>query len=73
MVSPFQFFPTGPETTTRVLKRGVVAQILGILVLTGALFTKMPLLMVVIIPVGALLIALGIFAWLWAVVWADAG
>ncbi len=73
MVSPFQLFPTGPEATTRVLKRGVVAQILGILVLAGALFTKMPLLMVVIIPVGALLIALGILAWLWAVVWADAG
>ena len=73
MVSPFQLLPTGPEAATRVLKRGVAAQILGILVLTGALFTKMPLLMVVIIPVGALLIALGIFAWLWAVVWADAG
>jgi len=73
MVSPFQLFPTGPEAATRVLKRGVLAQILGILVLAAALFTKMPLLMVVIIPVGALLIALGILAWLWAVVWADAG
>jgi hypothetical protein len=73
MVSPFQLFPTGPEATTRVLKRGVVAQILGILVLAGALFTKMPLLMVIIIPVGALLIALGILAWLRAVVRADAG
>lgn len=73
MVSPFQLFPTGPEAATRVLRRGVVAQILGILVLATALFTKVPLLMVVIIPVGALLIALGILAWLWAVVWAEAG
>jgi hypothetical protein len=73
MVSPFQLFPTGPGAATRVLKRGVLAQILGILVLASALFTKMPLLMVVIIPVGALLIALGILAWLWVVVWAESG
>ena len=73
MVSPFRLFPAGPEAATRVLKRGVLTQILGILVLASALFTKIPLLMVVIIPVGALLIALGILAWLWAVVWAESG
>ena len=73
MASPFRLFPTGPDAVTRVLKRGVWAQILGVLVLSGALFIREPLLMVVIIPVGALLIALGILAWLWAVVWADSG
>jgi hypothetical protein len=73
MGGPFQLFPTGPDAATRVLKRGVWSQIIGVLVLSMALLTKMPLLMVVIIPVGALLIALGMFAWLWAVVWADAG
>ena len=73
MPGPFQLFPTGPHAVTRVLKRGVWAQVLGVLVLSTALFVREPLLMVVIIPVGALLIALGILAWLWAVVWADAG
>ena len=73
MASPFQLFPTGPDAVTRVLKRGAWLQVAGVLVLGAALFTKVPLLMVVIVPVGALLIALGILAWLWAVVWADAG
>jgi len=73
MGSPFQLFPTGPDAVTRVLKRGAWLQVVGVLVLGAALFTKVPLSMVVIIPVGALLIALGILAWLWAVVWADAG
>jgi hypothetical protein len=73
MASRFQLFPTGPDAVTRVLKRAVWSQVAGVLVLSAALFTKMPLLMVVIVPVGALLIALGILAWLWAVVWADSG
>lgn len=73
MSGPFQLLPTGPDAAPRVLKRGVLSQIVGILILSTALFTKMPLLMVVVIPLGALLIALGMLAWFWAVVWADAG
>jgi len=73
MSGPFQLFPTGPDAATRVLKRGVASQIVGILILSVALFTKVPLLMVVVIPLGALLVALGMLTWLWAVVWADAG
>ena len=41
--------------------------------LSVALFTKIPLLLVVIISLGAPLIALGFLVWLWAVVWADSG
>ena len=73
MQSPVDYLALGFARVARVLKRGVWSQIIGILVLSMALLTKMPLLMVVIVPVGALLIALGMFAWLWAVVWADAG
>jgi hypothetical protein len=73
MSGPFQLLPTGPDAATRVLKRGVAGQIAGILILSTALFAKMPLLMVIVIPLGALLVALGMLAWLWAVVWADAG
>ena len=73
MGGPFQLFPTGPDAAPHVMKRGVWSQIVGVLVLSMALFTRVPLLMVVIIPVGALLIALGMLAWFWAVVWADAG
>lgn len=73
MFSPFQLFPSGPDAATRVLRRGALAQIAGVLVLSVALFTKIPLLLVVIIPLGGLLVALGFLAWLWAVVWADAG
>ena len=73
MVSPFQLLPSGPDAATRVLKRGALSQVAGVLVLSVALFTKTPLVLVVIIPLGGLLVALGFLAWLWAVVWADAG
>ena len=73
MSGPFQLLPTGPDAATRVLKRGVLFQIVGILILSAALFSQAPLLMVVVLPLGALLIALGMLAWFWAVVWADAG
>ena len=73
MVSPFQPLPSGPGAAARVLKRGVLSQIAGVLVLSVALFAKAPLLLVVVIPLGGLLVALGFLAWLWAVVWADAG
>jgi hypothetical protein len=73
MVSPFQLFPSGPDSATRILKRGALAQVAGVLVLSVALFTKIPLLLVVVISLGAPLIALGFLVWLWAVVWADSG
>ena len=73
MVSPFQLLPSGPDAATRVLRRGALSQVLGVLVLSVALFTKMPLILVVVIPLGGLLIALGFLAWLWAVIWAESG
>ncbi len=73
MVSPFQLLPSGPDAAARVLRRGALAQAAGVVVLSVALFTKIPLVLVVVITLGGLLIALGFLAWLWAVVWADAG
>lgn len=73
MVSPFQLLPSGPGAAARVLRRGALAQAAGVVVLSVALFTKIPLVLVVVITLGGLLIALGFLAWLWAVVWADAG
>ena len=73
MVSPFQLIPSGPDAATRVLKRGALSQVAGVLVLSVALFTRIPLLLVVIIPLGGLLIVLGFLAWLWSVVWAESG
>ncbi|MFH1689794.1 MAG: hypothetical protein ABIE42_06095 [Candidatus Eisenbacteria bacterium] len=68
MVGPFKLFPSGPGAATVMLLRGVLSQIAGVLVLSVAFFTKMPLLLVVVIPLGGLLIALGFVAWLWATV-----
>ena len=73
MVRPFQLFPSGPDAATRILRRGALVQAVGVLVFSVVLFTKTPLLLVVVISLGGLLIALGFMAWLWAVVWADAG
>lgn len=73
MVSPFQLLPSGPDAAARVLRRGALSQVAGVLVLSVALFTKVPILLVIVIPLGGLLIVLGFLAWLWAVVWADSG
>jgi hypothetical protein len=73
MVSRFQLIPTGPDGAVRTLRRGVLCQLVGVLVLSVALLTKEPLVLLVVIPVGGILIALGFLAWLWSVVWADAG
>ncbi|HYW68784.1 MAG TPA: hypothetical protein VE960_04200 [bacterium] len=73
MVSPFQLLPSGPDAAARVLRRGALSQVAGVFVLSVALFTKMPLILVVVIPLGGLLIALGFLAWLWAVIWAESG
>ena len=73
MVSPFQLLPSGPDAATRVLKRGAISQVAGVLVLSVALFTKIPIILVAVITLGGLLVAFGFLAWLWAVVWADAG
>jgi hypothetical protein len=73
MVSPFQLIPSGREGAVRILRRGVLCQIAGILILSIALLTKTPIVLVIAIPVGGLLIVLGFVAWLWAVVWADSG
>jgi len=73
MVSPFQLLPSGPGAAARVLRRGALSQAAGVLVLSVALFTKMPLILVAVIPLGGLLIALGFLAWLWAVIWAESG
>ncbi len=66
MVGPLKLFPSGPGAATAALQRGVLFQVAGILVLSAALFVRMPLLLVIVIPVGVLLIVLGFVAWLWA-------
>ncbi|MFH1865923.1 MAG: hypothetical protein ABIK85_08570 [Candidatus Eisenbacteria bacterium] len=68
MVGLFKLLPSGPGAATATLLRGVLSQIAGVLVLSVALFAKMPLLLVVVIPLGGLLIVLGFVAWLWATV-----
>ena len=73
MVSPFQLLPSGPDAAARVLRRGALAQAAGVVVLSVAVVTMKQLVLVVVITLGGLLIALGFLAWLWAVVWADAG
>ena len=73
MVSPFQLLPSGPDAATRVLRRGAFSQVAGVLVLSVALFTKIPLVLVAVITLGGLLIVLGFLAWLWAVIWAESG
>jgi hypothetical protein len=73
MVGPLQLIPSGQDGAARILRRGVLCQIVGILVLSVALITRMPIVLVIAIPLGGLLVVLGFMAWLWAVVWADSG
>ncbi len=53
----------------RVIRCGVTAQIAGVLLMAALLFTKMPLLVLVCLPLGALLILVGALAWVWGAIW----
>jgi hypothetical protein len=53
----------------RVIRCGATAQIVGVLVLSVLLFTKIPLVITVCLPLGALLVLVGSLAWVWGVVW----
>ncbi|MFH1502511.1 MAG: hypothetical protein ABIG03_05655 [Candidatus Eisenbacteria bacterium] len=53
----------------RVIRCGVSAQIAGVLMLSVLLFTKIPLIITICLPLGALLVLLGAVAWVWGAVW----
>ncbi len=53
----------------RIIRCGVTAQIVGVLLLSVLLFTKIPLLITICMPLGAMLVGLGLLAWAWGVVW----
>ena len=61
-------FPSKPPA--HLLRCAMLAQIVGIVVLSITLLTTNPLVSVVAIPLGAALIVLGALVWAWSVFWA---
>ncbi len=62
--------PFAGKPPVHIMRCGVLAQVLGILVMSVMLFTKIPLITVICLPAGAALILLGCLIWAWAVYWA---
>jgi len=54
---------------SRVMKLGMSAEMLGILVLSVTLFAGVPIVFTLSLGVGALLIVVGLLSWLWGLVW----
>ena len=57
-----RLFPTKPHT--RAIRQGIGAEVAGILILSVTLFTRVPLVMALSIPIGTILILAGLMAWL---------
>ena len=61
--------PFADKPPVHIMRCGVLAQVFGILVMSVMLFTKIPLITVICLPVGAALVLLGCLTWAWAVFW----
>jgi hypothetical protein len=53
----------------RVIRCGATVEIAGVLLLSVLLFTKMPILITICMPLGAMLVGLGLLTWAWGVIW----
>jgi hypothetical protein len=56
------------RTDYELVRCGTIAEIVGIVLLLITVLVHNPLLLVILIPLGALLVLLGWIAWVWAFV-----
>jgi hypothetical protein len=61
--------PVSERRYSRVMKLGMSAEIVGILILSVTLFASVPIVLTLSLSVGALLIVVGLLSWLWGLVW----
>ncbi len=61
-------FPSKPPA--HLMRCAILAQIAGVVIVSVTLLTKIPLVMLLAIPLGAALILLGASVWAWSVFWA---
>jgi hypothetical protein len=61
--------PASERTYFRVMRLGMTLQMTGVVALSLILFTKIPILLTLGLSVGAFLIALGLLAWFWGLIW----
>ena len=54
------------QTDDQLIRRGSILEIAGIVFLAITVLVHNPLLMVILLPLGALLVLLGWVAWAWA-------
>jgi len=54
------------RTDEQLIRSGGVLEIIGIVLLAITVLVHNPLLMVILLPLGALLVLLGWVAWVWA-------
>ncbi len=54
------------QTDDQLIRRGSILEIVGIVLLGITVLVHNPLLMVILLPLGALLVLLGWVAWVWA-------
>lgn len=60
------------STYERVVRCGITLQILGVLLFSTIIFVKIPIVLTFSMSAGIFLIALGMLAWLWSIVWGRA-
>ncbi len=54
------------QTDEQLIRRGSILEIVGIVLLAITVLVHNPLLMVILLPLGALVVLLGWVAWAWA-------
>jgi hypothetical protein len=63
--------PLASKPPVHIVRCAILLQIVGVLVFSIALFVKIPLLLVLAMPIGSVLILLGALAWVWAIFWTE--
>jgi len=61
--------PVGERTYSKIMRLGMSSQIAGVFVLSILLFNKTPAVLTLSLSGGAMLILLGLLAWLWGLIW----
>ncbi len=61
--------PLASKPPAHVVRCAILAQIAGVVIFSVVLFTKIPLIVILCMPIGSALILLGALVWIWAVFW----